>query len=158
MAFCPSLVTLLIAHTVCNIPGNIYTALVIGFAMVSDDTPPALRETAFGLTEAGLYVGVLFGPFAGALLQRWLGYRYAFLFAAVLEGGVVLVCAFFLRESLPAHSLPHLREDRGEVVADRSSHSRSLSHRAVTGEFSSARPWYRHWRAALVPLPAPPAI
>jgi EmrB/QacA subfamily drug resistance transporter len=67
-----------------------------GTAIVTSVYPPARLGRALGITVASVYLGLSLGPFLGALLTAWLGWRGIFLVTAPLAGAAAALVAVYL--------------------------------------------------------------
>lgn len=68
---------------------GIAAAGLVAIALISDVVPQAERGRAMGVYEVFNAAGAASGPIVGAIIATWLGWRYDFLFLAVL--GILLV-------------------------------------------------------------------
>jgi EmrB/QacA subfamily drug resistance transporter len=69
-----------------------------GTAMLISAYPPNERGRILGINIAAVYIGLTIGPFIGGLLTEHLGWRYIFLFTAVLGIMVIFFIAFIVKE------------------------------------------------------------
>ena len=69
-----------------------------GTAMLVSAYPPEERGKILGINTAAIYIGLTIGPFIGGLLTQHLGWRYIFLFTAVLGIIIILIVATMIKE------------------------------------------------------------
>jgi EmrB/QacA subfamily drug resistance transporter len=69
-----------------------------GTAMLVSAYPPDERGKILGINTAAIYIGLTIGPFIGGLLTQHLGWRYIFLFTAVLGIIIILIVAAMIKE------------------------------------------------------------
>jgi multidrug resistance protein len=69
-----------------------------GTAMLISAYPPHERGRILGINIAAVYIGLTIGPYIGGLLTEHLGWRYIFLFTAVLGIMVIFLIAFMVKE------------------------------------------------------------
>jgi EmrB/QacA subfamily drug resistance transporter len=69
-----------------------------GTAMLISAYPPRERGKILGINIAAVYIGLTIGPFIGGLLTDHLGWRYIFLFTALLGILVIFLIVFMAKE------------------------------------------------------------
>lgn len=69
-----------------------------GTAMLISAYPPGQRGKILGINIAAVYIGLTIGPFIGGLLTQHLGWRYIFLFTAILGIIIILIVAAMVKE------------------------------------------------------------
>jgi len=69
-----------------------------GTAMLVSAYPPEERGKILGINTAAIYIGLTVGPFIGGLLTQHLGWRYIFLFTAILGIIIILIVAAMIKE------------------------------------------------------------
>lgn len=69
-----------------------------GMAMLISAYPANKRGRILGINIAAVYIGLTIGPFIGGLLTEHLGWRYIFLFTAILGLIVILLVAIMVKE------------------------------------------------------------
>jgi EmrB/QacA subfamily drug resistance transporter len=69
-----------------------------GTAMLVSAYPAEQRGKILGINTAAVYIGLTVGPFIGGLLTQHLGWRYIFIFTAILGIIILLVVAVMIKE------------------------------------------------------------
>jgi EmrB/QacA subfamily drug resistance transporter len=69
-----------------------------GTAMLIAAYPANKRGRILGINIAAVYIGLTVGPFLGGFLTEYLGWRYIFLFTAILGIMVILLVATLVKE------------------------------------------------------------
>jgi EmrB/QacA subfamily drug resistance transporter len=69
-----------------------------GTAMLISAYPVGERGKILGINLAGVYTGLTIGPFIGGLLTEHLGWRYIFLFTAILGIIIILIVVAMVKE------------------------------------------------------------
>jgi len=69
-----------------------------GTAMLVSAYPAGDRGKILGINIAAVYIGLTIGPFIGGLLTEHLGWRYIFLFTAILGIIIILIVAAMIKE------------------------------------------------------------
>src|SRR5208283_983827 len=69
-----------------------------GTAMLISAYPSGERGKILGINIAAVYIGLTIGPFIGGLLTEHLGWRYIFLFTAILGIIIILIVAAMIKE------------------------------------------------------------
>jgi EmrB/QacA subfamily drug resistance transporter len=98
-SFCiwsPSQFFLIAARAVQGIGGAMIFST--GTAMLISAYPPEERGKIIGINTAAVYIGLTIGPFIGGLLTQHLGWRYIFLFTAILGIFIILIVAAMIKE------------------------------------------------------------
>ncbi|HPD56717.1 MAG TPA: MFS transporter [Smithellaceae bacterium] len=72
-----------------------------GTALLISDYPVNKRGRILGINLAAVYTGLTFGPFAGGLLTEHFGWRYVFLFSALLGVIITLIMARIAGQERP---------------------------------------------------------
>lgn len=67
-----------------------------GTAILTSVYPPARLGRAIGIAVACVYLGLSLGPFVGAMLTAWVGWRGIFIFTAPLAAGAAVLVALYL--------------------------------------------------------------
>lgn len=112
LAWAPTLYWLFLGRVVAGATAANYAAAT---AYIADVTPAPKRAQRFGLIGAMFGLGFVAGPaFGGLLGDYWL--RLPFAVAAGLAGANMLFAAYFLPESLPAHSRRPFRWNQANPV------------------------------------------
>ncbi|KAL4875418.1 putative florfenicol exporter [Aspergillus karnatakaensis] len=76
------------------------SAQSVGAGVISDVFIPTERGTALGWFYLGTLIGPLVAPIIGGALEIWLGWRANMYFMAIFTGGVALLTALSLPETL----------------------------------------------------------
>jgi EmrB/QacA subfamily drug resistance transporter len=69
-----------------------------GTAMLVSVYPPEHRGKIIGINTAAVYIGLTIGPFIGGLLTEHFGWRYIFLFTAVLGSIIIVIVNSTIKE------------------------------------------------------------
>ena len=69
-----------------------------GTAMLVSAYPPGDRGKILGINIAAVYIGLTVGPFIGGLLTEYWGWRYIFVFTAVLGAIVIVLTTGMIKE------------------------------------------------------------
>ena len=69
-----------------------------GTAMLISAYPTGERGKILGINIAAVYIGLTIGPFIGGLLTQHLGWRYIFLFTAILGIIIILIVTAMIKE------------------------------------------------------------
>lgn len=69
-----------------------------GTAMLVSAYPAGERGKILGINLAAVYTGLTIGPFIGGLLTQHLGWRYIFLFTAILGMVIIFIVAVMIKE------------------------------------------------------------
>ena len=69
-----------------------------GTAMLVSAYPAGDRGKILGINIAAVYIGLTVGPFIGGLLTQHLGWRYIFVFTAILGAIVIVLTASMVKE------------------------------------------------------------
>jgi len=69
-----------------------------GTAMLVSAYPAGDRGKILGINIAAVYIGLTIGPFIGGLLTEHLGWRYIFLFTAILGIIIILIVVAMIKE------------------------------------------------------------
>lgn len=69
-----------------------------GTAMLVSAYPPGDRGKILGINIAAVYIGLTVGPFIGGLLTEHWGWRYIFVFTAVLGAIVIVLTTVMIKE------------------------------------------------------------
>jgi EmrB/QacA subfamily drug resistance transporter len=69
-----------------------------GMAMLVSAYPPGDRGKILGINIAAVYIGLTIGPFIGGLLTEHWGWRYIFVFTAVLGAIVIVLTTGMIKE------------------------------------------------------------
>jgi len=99
--------------------GGPYALVGACFAAVADLTvglPPDKRTLIFGVTEACLWVGLVAGPFLGAVVASAVGLRKTFFFVAAPSAVALVVVVLGWRESRPPESRSKFQWRRANPV------------------------------------------
>ena len=72
-----------------------------GTALLISDYPVNKRGRILGINLAAVYTGLTFGPFVGGLLTEHFGWRYVFLFSALLGVSITLIMARIAGQERP---------------------------------------------------------
>ncbi|MGD0278205.1 MAG: MFS transporter [Smithella sp.] len=104
-SFCiwsPSQFFLIAARAVQGIGGAMIFST--GTAMLISAYPPEERGKIIGINTAAVYIGLTIGPFIGGLLTQHLGWRYIFLFTAILGIMIMIIVTSAIQDD---HSETH---------------------------------------------------
>jgi len=69
-----------------------------GTALLISAYPPEERGKIIGINTAAVYIGLTIGPFIGGLLTEHFGWRYIFLFTAVLGLIIIIIVNSIIKE------------------------------------------------------------
>ena len=69
-----------------------------GTAMLVSAYPPGDRGKILGINIAAVYIGLTVGPFVGGLITEHWGWRYIFIFTAVLGAIVIILTTIMVKE------------------------------------------------------------
>jgi EmrB/QacA subfamily drug resistance transporter len=92
----PSQFFLIAARAVQGIGGAMIFST--GTALLISAYPPEERGEIIGINTAAVYIGLTIGPFIGGLLTEHFGWRYIFLFTAVLGLIIILIVTTAIKE------------------------------------------------------------
>jgi EmrB/QacA subfamily drug resistance transporter len=92
----PSQFFLIAARAVQGIGGAMIFST--GTAILISAYPPEERGEIIGINTAAVYIGLTIGPFIGGLLTEHFGWRYIFLFTAVLGLIIILIVTTTIKE------------------------------------------------------------
>jgi EmrB/QacA subfamily drug resistance transporter len=95
-AWSPTQTLLIVVRVIQGIGGAMIFST--GTAMLISAYPPAQRGKILGINIAAVYIGLTIGPFIGGLLTQHLGWRYIFLFTAILGIIIILIVATMVKE------------------------------------------------------------
>jgi EmrB/QacA subfamily drug resistance transporter len=95
-AWSPTQTFLIVVRVIQGIGGAMIFST--GTAMLISAYPPAQRGKILGINIAAVYIGLTIGPFIGGLLTQHLGWRYIFLFTAILGIIIILIVAAMVKE------------------------------------------------------------
>lgn len=95
-AWSPTQTFLIVVRAIQGIGGAMIFST--GTAMLISAYPPGQRGKILGINIAAVYIGLTIGPFIGGLLTQHLGWRYIFLFTAILGIIIILIVAAMVKE------------------------------------------------------------
>ena len=95
-AWSPTQTFLIAARVIQGIGGAMIFST--GTAMLVSAYPAGDRGKILGINIAAVYIGLTIGPFIGGLLTEHLGWRYIFLFTAILGIIIILIVAAMIKE------------------------------------------------------------
>jgi EmrB/QacA subfamily drug resistance transporter len=86
-----------------------------GPAILVSAFPPQQRGRVLGISVAGVYLGLAFGPFAGGLLTQYLGWRSIFYVSAALGAITTAIAMVFLGKDQSTASVNGKIEIKGTI-------------------------------------------
>ncbi len=86
-----------------------------GPAILVSAFPPHQRGRVLGISVAGVYLGLAFGPFAGGLLTQYLGWRSIFYVSAALGAITTAIAMVFLGKDQSTASVNGKIEIKGTI-------------------------------------------
>ena len=95
-AWSPTQTFLIVVRVIQGIGGAMIFST--GTAMLISAYPVEERGKILGINIAAVYIGLTIGPFIGGLLTQHLGWRYIFLFTAILGIIIILIVATMVKE------------------------------------------------------------
>ena len=110
---------LLVATVVGGLGGGPYALVGACFAAVADLTiglPPGKRTLIFGVTEACLWIGLVVGPFLGAVVASVFGLKNTFFFVAGPATLALIIVVLMWKESNPPERRSKFRWGRANPI------------------------------------------